>query len=91
MIQDLPINTKLQEDPCRDCGKKTVLLYLHGSEYSGVYSCEHPSGCGSSWSCEHDGETKEEEHEVNFMRNGEPDQYEVVLTICSNCEESLDD
>lgn len=85
---DIPSNSKRSEDPCSECKKKTVVLFIYPHKLAGVYSCELDDGCGASWSCEHEN-FERGTGEVDTMRNGEHDTYEVPTAECTDCEQDV--
>lgn len=64
---------------CPECSG-LALLNRYPSKNSGIWSCS----CGASGKCLHPA-YHEEAITIDYMRNGQADQYETNVYVCDHC------
>jgi hypothetical protein len=83
-------NMQVKIIECPNCEAPDAELYCHGHEYAGTWFCET---CETGDVHEHDN-YEVETVTTDYMRNGEPDQYDSEIYVCggeNGCGEMIED
>lgn len=68
---------------CENCESPNTIVYKHGHQHAGMVECVDCNDTDAT--CAHL-ETRTDVIEVDTMRDGEHDTYEVTAVICELCE-----